>query len=320
MLSRVADSLYWMSRYLERAEHSARVLNVNLHGFLDQKVDIVDQRWRRVAASLYLPMDPEGTPEPYQVAAALTYDTTVPGSIVNSIVSARQNAREVREQISTEMWEQVNRMYLQLLHTEKQSIWDSDAHAFFQSVRDGAHLFQGISDTTLSHEEGWQFIQLGRYIERVQSVARLLSVHVGDHSPADDVSFAIEQYMEWVGLLKSCTAFEAYCRLHTASIQPDRAMSFLLLHPAFPHSVHFGIRMILQALSALSASIPTLKQSEGYRLAGKLASSLQFDPISDILSGGIEEYLQEIHARCLQIHDSIFETCINYPLSYSLSN
>ncbi|MEZ4700392.1 MAG: alpha-E domain-containing protein [Rhodothermales bacterium] len=319
MLSRVADSLYWMSRYLERAEHTARVLNVNLHGLLDQKDDVVQQRWRRVARSLYMPAVPDTGFEPYLVAASLTFDARVPGSIVNSIVSARQNAREIREQISTEMWEQINRMFLHVQHAQRLGIWDTDAHAFFQAVRDGSHLFQGMSDTTLSHDEGWLFIQLGRYIERVQSIVRLLGVHFDDPAVPEDGSFAIEDYMEWVGLLKSCTAFEAYCRLHTANIQPDRAMGFLLLHPSFPHSVHFGIRMILSALEALSESIPLMKQSEAYRQAGKLASSLQFDPIGDILAGDVQGYLEEIHHRCLQIHDSVFETCITYPLNYNLA-
>lgn len=319
MLSRVADSLYWMSRYLERAEHTARVLNVNLHGFLDQQEHVVIHRWKRVARTLYLTTDSEGTFDPYTVAASLTFDTRVPGSIFNSIVSARQNAREIREQISTEMWEQINRMYLHVQQAQRLGIWETDAHAFFQAVRDGSHLFQGISDSTVSHDEGWLFIQLGRFTERVQSVVRVLKEYLADRGVEADDTFDIESYMEWMGLLKSCTAFEAYCRLHTAHIVPERAIGFLLLHPTFPHSVHFGIRTLQSALRSLAEKIPALKNSESFRLAGKLASTLQFDPIGDILADDLPAYLGEIHEGCVQIHDSLFETCITYPLNYSLT-
>src|SRR5580698_8368908 len=159
MLSRVADSLFWMSRYLERGEHTARVLNVQLYLMLERGAGSDERHWERVKKSLGL----EAGETPQEFAS----------SIVTCVSLARENARQVREQISSEMWEQLNRLF----HAVKRADPAGDARDFLRAIQDGAHSFQGITDSTMTHGEGWQFIQAGRYLERAVSLARLVGVH-----------------------------------------------------------------------------------------------------------------------------------------------
>lgn len=322
MLSRVADSLYWMSRYLERAEHTARLLNVHLHGLLDQKADYVTERWERVFQSLYvdMPLDPGAKPQVMinTLVHALMFDPSFHGSILESISRARQNAREVREHISSEMWEQLNRLFLVMQQMKEHDIRNGNAYGFFQQVKDGAHLFQGVTDATNSHDQGWYFIQLGRYFERVLATVRLLEAHFEGQRRIEGVGLGNTPYMEWVDLLKSCTAFEAYCRTYSANIDPASATSFLLLHPEFPHSVRFGIGAIRRALDSLTDEIPLLKGSEALRVAGRLQATLQYDSISEIMQQNVQQYLRDISVRCTAIHEAMHNTCIAYPVEHAL--
>src|ERR1017187_7058347 len=162
------------------------------------------------------------------------------------------------------MWEQLNRLYLQVNSTTAGEAWLLHSYVFFRAVRDGAHLFHGVTDSTMSHGEGWQYIQLGRYVERTEAVARLIGAHLSrlptstDHSVAQSLALALDQaveseeYLEWVGLLKSCAAFEAYCKRYTAELRPLRVAEFLLLNPEFPHSVRFSVDKVHTALRAIA--------------------------------------------------------------------
>lgn len=317
MLSRVADNLYWMSRYLERAEHTARLLNVNLHGLADQKAVIGEQRWARMLHSLHVDLSKEPRMVPLEAAHALTYDPELPGSIVCCIALARHNAREVREEISTEMWEQLNRLALHVRTMDRRGVREGRAHAFFQNVKEGAHLFQGVTDATLSHGEGWHFIQLGRYVERVQATVSLLRAHL-DATSSDDGD-ADDQYTEWVDLLKSCTAFEAYCRTYSVNVRPDQVIGFLLLAPDFPHALRFGVRSIQASLGALAETIPALQASDVLRTVGRLNSSLRFDAIGEILGGGVGVYLDDIRVQCSAVDRALYDTCISYPIESALT-
>src|SRR5947199_9124171 len=162
MLSRVAESLYWMSRYLERAAHTARVINVHRNSMLDQTGGDESLRWQRRLLSLRTPL-PTGEIDAYSVTRLLTFDEANDSSIVSCIAAARENARQVRERISSEMWEQLNRLFLQVKHASMEESWHAELHLFFASVKEGVHLFQGITDATMNHSEGWHFIRVGRF-------------------------------------------------------------------------------------------------------------------------------------------------------------
>ena len=253
MLSRVADSLYWMSRYLERAEHTARVMEVQFNLMLELSPEPEAVRWLRVLRSLGVHntagLDGEGA---RALAHSLTSDPGSRYSIVACIMSARENARQVREQISSEMWEQLNRLFIETRRAGIEDLWEHGPVDFLQAIREGSHLFQGITDSTMLHGEGWQFIQAGRYLERACALSTLLDVHFGEFGH-ENPSVEASDHLEWVGLLKACTAFEAYCKVYTAEARPDRIGEFLLLSPSFPHSIRFSVEAVEGALGAIAA-------------------------------------------------------------------
>ena len=226
MLSRVADSLYWMSRYLERAEHTARLVDVELQLWLDQSPEAGAGRWRFLLEALRTPAA-AGPMDPTRLVDTLVFSRTNSSSIVSCIATARENLRHVREQCSSEMWEQLNRLYLEVMDARPEEAWMLKSHGFFRAVLEGAHLFQGITDTTMSHGEGWQYIQLGRYVERADTLASLMETHFKRMAQPADQAVESAEYLEWVGLLRACVAFEAYCKAHTAEIRPLRVAEFL---------------------------------------------------------------------------------------------
>src|SRR5579863_1994774 len=168
MLSRVAESLYWMSRYLERAEHTARVLGVQLNLMLEQDPRSSDRRWLRVLSSLGHPGSVTENSDPF--TRAQTYALR---NITNGIAMARENARQVREQISSEMWEQVNRLFHEVKRMEAAGLSTAQPVDFLGFIVENSHQFQGVTDSTMNHGEGWQFIQVGRFMERTSATARL---------------------------------------------------------------------------------------------------------------------------------------------------
>jgi len=318
MLSRVAESLYWMSRYLERAEHTARLLDLNLNLMLDQAPDPDGLRWPRLLESLMVVLPPRSKTDAYSVAQVLTFDAKNKASIIGCMNSARENARQVREQISSEMWEELNQLYLKIKRAGAGKKWQASPHLFFRGVKEGAHLFQGITDSTLSHSEGWYFIQAGRFIERASATAALLEAHVGElYEPADSETERSD-YLDMVGLLKSCTAFEAYCKVYTADLSPERIAEFLLLNSEFPRSVRFAAEMIQTALNAIAELAETRKNGRANRLAGRLRAALSFSQIDEIMGGGLRPYLYDIQRQCAQIHTAIYQQYVSYPIEAAL--
>jgi uncharacterized alpha-E superfamily protein len=323
MLSRVADNLYWMSRYLERAEHTARLIDVNLNLMLDQSSDAASERWDRVLVCLNAVAPPQGTADPVDVVHWLTFDPTNSVSIMAHLSAARENARQVREQISSEMWEQLNRAYLRVRQTDSEALWQTQPHEFFRLVKDRAQLFQGVTDATMSHGEGWQFVQLGRYIERAGATALLLDTLFRSLLPAQPIDADVRDYLEWVGLLKSCTAFEAYCKVYTASVRPDRVIEFLLLNAEFPHSIRFAADQIQTVLRSLSRSAGAGGRagatSRVERLAGRLQAALDYAQVDEIMSDDVHAYLASIQHQCGAIHTAIYDRYIAYPIDVALA-
>jgi len=318
MLSRVADSLYWMGRYLERAEHTARLLNVELQLWLDQSPELGAGRWRFLLDALRAPAG-SGPVDPTRLLNTLVFSRTNHSSIVSSIASARENLRHVREQCSTRMWEQLNRLYLDVMGRRPEEEWILKSQDFFLFALEGAYLFHGITDATMSHGEGWQFIQLGRYVERADTLTTLLETHFHRVGTVNENPVEGSDYLEWVGLLGSCVALEAYCKAHTAEIRPVRVAEFLLLNPEFPHSIRFAIDRVNAALHLIgdltqrSSKLPT-------RIAGRLRAQLSFSQIDEILAEGIHTYLQGVREECDTIHSSIHDIYFDYSIEAELAS
>lgn len=313
MLSRVADNLYWTSRYLERADHTAALLDEHLNLMLDSAAVSVAQRWTRVIASLGMPaVSADATSVPH----ALTFDANSRSSIVSCIGAARENARQVREQASSEMWEQINRLYHAVRDSAAQVLWRADPHAFFNQVREGAYLFQGVTDSTMNHDQGWRFIQLGRYLERASALTVLLDVHFRAFR-AVDPSQELAEHLEWIGLLKCCSAFEAYCKVYTADVKPDRVAEFLVLNEVFPHSLRFCVERISSAVGALPEGSRKAMARLG-RLTGRLRAALSFSNIDEIMAAGLHTWLDSVLRQCHLIQVAIREAYIDYPIEIAI--
>jgi uncharacterized alpha-E superfamily protein len=319
MLSRVADNLYWMSRYLERAEHAARLLDVNLNLMLDESASAADRRWRRVLAALGNPPNLAWSGDAYQVSQILTFDPGHRSSITACVTAARENARQVREEISTEQWQRLNFLFHQVTRRKPNETNDVLPSDFLLAVIEGVHLFEGVTDSTMSHGEGWQFIQVGRYIERACATATLLDLYHREFWGLVDQTPQASEYLEWTGLLRSCTAFEAYCKVYTADLNPDRILEFLLLNPEFPHSVRYSIDCLQRALEAIAGEGGKSRAAQVSRLAGRLQASLSFGQISEILSQDVGAYLQSILRQCREIHETIYELYVNYSIQTALA-
>jgi uncharacterized alpha-E superfamily protein len=321
MLSRVAESLYWMSRYLERAEHTARLIDVDFELRLDQSPEAASGRWQRLLEALHAPVPPDGKIDATILTHILALDKTNSSSILSCVSAARENLRQVREQCSSAMWEQLNRLYLQVNSTNAGEGWLLHSYVFFRAVRDGAHLFHGVTDSTMSHGEGWQYIQLGRFVERTDAVARLIGTYLrrlpDSMAHALDQTVESEEYLEWVGLLKSCAAFEAYCKNYTAELRPLRVAEFLLLNPEFPHSVRFSVDKVHTALRAIG-EMTERKAEQPVRLAGRLGASLGFSQIDEVMASGASAFIDSIRQQCTQAHSAIHQIYFDYPVETAL--
>jgi uncharacterized alpha-E superfamily protein len=328
LLSRVADSLYWMSRYLERAEHTTRLLDVNLNLMLDESASSADRRWSRVLQALGGPRDVAWKGDPYALVRQLSFDTENKSSILALLINARENSRHVREQISTEQWHRLNSLYLQVTRPEMQPQPEAGTMAheaeqpteFLQQVMEAVHQFQGVTDSTMSHGEGWHFIQVGRYIERASATAMLLEAYHDDlwGTPAND-KMEGNEYLDWMGLLRSATAFEAYCKVYTADLTPERILEFLLLDEEFPHSLRFSIDSLQHALGAIQRESGKSRADQLRRLAGRLQGSLSYSGVEEILEGDVIAYLRGIQAQCREIHNMIYELYIDYSIQAALA-
>jgi uncharacterized alpha-E superfamily protein len=314
--------MYWMSRYLERAEHTARLVDVELQLWLDQSPETGAGRWRFLLEALRTPAG-QGPIDPTRLVDSLVFSRKNSSSIVSCIATARENLRHVREQCSSEMWEQLNRLYLEVMDARPEEEWMLKSHGFFRAVQEGAHLFQGITDGTMSHGEGWQHIQLGRYVERTDTLACLMETHFRRTSaPADlaaDQVVESAEYLEWVGLLRACVAFEAYCKAHTAAIRPLRVAEFLLLNPEFPHSVRFAVDRVNAALHIIG-DLTERKAKTPTRIAGRLRAQLSFSQIEEIVASGAHAYLENVRSECAQIHAAIHQVYFDYAIEENLAS
>ena len=277
MLSRVGDSLYWMSRYLERAEHTARLLDVHHNLTLELFPEQERQRFRRVLEALQVPAEriaEGGLPTPEE----LTFDPLRGESVAASINSARENARQIREQISSEMFVQVNRLFLHMRDPRVAESYAVEPHRIYQHVKESSQLFQGITDSTMTHGQGWQFIQIGRYLERAGSTASLIDGHLLPLLGADST----ESYLESLGLLKSCTAWEAYCKVYSAELEPQNMLRFLLFSREFPHALHFCVEQLVSAFKGLAERTGNTSRSGLEPGVGRLQADLRYTPVEEI--------------------------------------
>lgn len=321
MLSRVADSLYWMSRYLERAEHTARTLTVQERLDIEASVEEIGSSWRRVLTGLAVKTAADDELDSQALFRSLARGRTNANSIRYCVSMARHNARQVREQISSEMWEQLNRQYLALRGSRGDPGNGDAGQDFFTDAVESSLLFQGITDATMSHGEGWQFVQLGRFIERTQLISALLAAHFTGPSIHAFKANATQNEIDLINLLKMCGAFEAYCKVHTAAINDTRVADFLIFDAEFPRSIRYAANRVEQTLRRFAPGSRTGRHAgRAQRIAGRLRANLDYSQLEDVSARGIHSYLIDVHAQAAEIHDSIYETYMNYPVDAYLAS
>lgn len=309
MLSRVADSLYWMSRYIERAEHTCRLTEVNLKQMLDESPEMSGRRWERVVNSLRTDLPSKGDREAWTVATWLMFDLANSDSIASCVATTRENARQVREAITSELWETINRLHLYVKKALTDSSVRRDPHEFLRRVKHEIHVMHGIADSTVVHGEGWMFLQAGKSVERAAATTALLYEHIQDFLEQD---MGAEGFLHWVGVLRSCTAFEAYTKTYTAEVRPARVLEFLLLSPIFPRSVRFCVTTVRQSIEAIEKQHGTSRGAKTLKAARKLESLLDFLSIEDLMDETLRARLTEIEALCGHIHSTMVAGYIEY--------
>jgi uncharacterized alpha-E superfamily protein len=241
------------------------------------------------------------------VVAFLTFDTDNPNSILSCLRAARENARTVREIISSEMWEQTNKFYLMVREAATDDRVSDEPHALFTEIKIASHLFVGITDATMSHGEGWHFGRLGRLLERADKTSRILDVKYFILLPAvTDIGTPFDD-IQWAAVLKSASAFEMY-RKRFGRLTPDRVADFLLLDREFPRAVHYCVVKAEESLHAISgAPLGTFQNLAEQRL-GRLRSELDYAQIQEIIHGGLHEFLDAFQAKLNHVGAAIFST------------
>ncbi|HRE61770.1 MAG TPA: alpha-E domain-containing protein [Micropepsaceae bacterium] len=310
MLSRVADGCLWMSRYLERAEHTSRLLAVRLEAMVQQGEQESADGWRRLMLALGSDDDNISFADARSATEHLSFDPLNRVSLVSSIQYARENARQIREQISSEMWERLNREYLRQQTLTFDEVWDGQPVPFFRGVIDAIHLFKGVTNATMRHGEAWHFIDLGRHLERALLVAQLLEVYFAPQG--DGAHLPPPKYFDWLNLLKQCTAFEAYCKVYTAAIEPQRIAEFLIFDPEFPHSIRFAVDKVHAAISEIAPGAPQTRRAACARLAGRLKAMADYGQTDDITGEGIGPFLASVKKQCARIHEAVGTAFITY--------
>jgi uncharacterized alpha-E superfamily protein len=312
MLARVADSLYWIGRYIERAEHVSRLSAVMLNATLDRTVGA--EQTGRIGLAALGETDIGRADQTYAAARDLVLDREDSGSVVMSLANARENARQVRDQITTETWERLNLLYLRVTAPTVADAFDDDPAGFLQEVIADLHLFRGAADTTLSHGAGWRFLLLGCYIERAHLIARLLEVCFSDGKTA-----AVTEPIALMSVLRMACALEPYLRVYTADINPRFILEFLLFDEDFPRSIRFCTARIQDYLNELSREAG-VHRSDAIRLAGRLDARLKYADVEEVEASGAGSLLAAVGAECEAIHDAIYETFVSYPLELSLTS
>ncbi|QSE96645.1 alpha-E domain-containing protein [Fulvivirga lutea] len=309
MLSRVADSIFWLGRYTERAENYARFIDVNFNLSLDLPPGIEEQWDPLIQATAGMEQYTELFGDKKTRSNAiyfLAFDERNPNSIISSVTFARENARIVRENIPRETWEVLNELHYYVQEAYSQKIWKKeDPKHCFKHIKNQIQLLNGIAYDNVPRTQGWYFSQLGKYMERADKTSRILDVKYHFLLPSvADVGSPLD-FLHWVALLKSVSAFNSYRRLY-GNIKPDLIVNYLVLNRYFPRSVLFCLIEVEECLHAISESKHGFSNA-AEKAIGSLRSDLEFADINDIFDIGLHEYLDQLQLRLNSISDSIYD-------------
>lgn len=319
MLSRVADSLYWMSRYVERAENIARLLDVNLQLMLDfEGLDdkSLTGHWQPILSSsgdIASFRERYDSADSQSVTEFMTFNEENPNSILSCIMAARENARMVRDQISSEMWEVINDIYHKLRKRDAESIWEQGAYAFYEDLKNDSLLFQGLTEATFTHAQGYKFIQAGKYLERADQTSRIIDIKYNMLLPEGDSVGGTVDTAQWMAVLRACSAFEAYHHRYVDEVQPGNVAEFLILSPHFPRSVRFCVSTLDYHMRSISSTAESQFSNPAEQLSGRLRSEMIYTSIDEIITEGLHEYIDRIQRSLIDIHNAILDCYVFQP-------
>ncbi|MDX6620650.1 MAG: hypothetical protein QOK36_3036 [Gaiellales bacterium] len=314
MLSRVAESLYWTARYIERAEDTSRLLHVNFHGLLDADLPERGRAWRELISLL-------GRDEIFRehfsdytaqtVTEFMLWHPANPDAVTTCVARARENARGAREQISSEMWELLNRLHLLVSRTRPAAVLASP-HAFFVRIREASHAFQGVMKATLPRGEAYEFLDLGAHLERADTTTRLLAVKVPGLRPEEPAAAMNDQLSS---LLRSCGAFEAFRKQVSDELRSPRVVAFLLLERTLPRAVSFCLGQSLSSIRAISGD-----GVRPERAIGRLFAELSFTDLPELDASTehlLERVMRSLADAAEEIAASYFTTRVIPPGPYA---
>lgn len=321
MISRVAEHCFWLARYLERAENTARILEVNHTLLLDFHVP-VDQQWKPllIISGIH---EFEGEQTAETVQEFMTWDRDNPFSIASSLAWARENARIIREVISAEMWERMNFYHLWMQGGDARALYGANRHEFYAQVRRINQLLHGIADATMSHGEAWEFFKLGTYLERASQTARIMDVKYYTLLPkVEDVGGPIDN-AHWIAILMSCSGYEPFHKkLRPSPIDPGTAVAeFLLFDGQFPRSVRRCLSECEWAVAAAAGNVVGTDPSEPEKLIVELIAYLDARNLPDVIREGLHQTLtrvvDSVQGIGQAIHAAFFAADIRPPATQS---
>ena len=322
MLSRVANLVYWMARYLERAENTARIVDVNAQLVIDlQSRQAADdpKSWEPL---VYVTGDNEKFFELNGKDVAVTeraviefmlFDRRNPSSLLSCVAFARENARCIRDQLSSEVWETLNTFYLKLKSDDYTRYAQIGSIEYLNRVKTQIQLFYGVAESMMPRTGLWWFFQLGRHLERADNTSRILDVKYYMLLPDIHAVGSALDMIQWASVLRSCSGFEAFRRSRRGQLNLERVVDYLLRDDEFPRSILFSVNAAGEALTQITADAPHLDGNAACRLVSELSAELEMIDIPAVIADGLHEFLDEVQNKICAIHKAVQDTFVEYP-------
>jgi uncharacterized alpha-E superfamily protein len=327
MLARLAENLFWAGRYTERAEDTARMVDVTYHTQLESPYGEVSQAWQQLLEVLHLQGSYAGPLDARAVMRFVVLDPDNPGSVTASVERARENTRSVRELVSQELWEAVNDLHLMLAARDLGRELEDQPYELFRAIRRASMTIYGVASETMPRDEGWRFMALGRLLERAEMTCRLIDVRYGQlvamSGPSQRLAEATGEvargpdrtdFHHWIAVLKSASAFEAYRRRYRASMDPADVVEFLLLEPDLPRSVLYSLRSARFQLDSLRGGRP----SRAARRLGRTSAALEFRDVGELFDVGLSPFLEDVQREIALVAEAVADEFFHHQPTGSL--
>lgn len=310
MLSRIANSLYWMSRYLERIDNTARLIEINVLHMLEVEDSISEaNQWKPLleicgSEQAYLACHPGGEVKAKRMIQFMTQEKNHPGSIYHSLRAARENARIVRDRISKEMWEAINELWLEAEFQLQTPLTPEKSPAFNKMIRNQVARFHGLAESTMLRGEAFGFYELGFYVERADMTARILDVKYHLILPDLKMVGSALDYYQWVALLKSISGLEAYRRKFHSGLRPADVANFVIFDKQFPRSLHYLVESIYRALKSVGGR---LVHDVSFHQMSRLLEEFEHTNGEEVFAHGLHEFLQDFIDQIARLNATIHE-------------